>query len=163
MKSVRLLMMNITTLIILTLATFYLRAESQSNHFYAGSSIHYNVNDKDNDLTEKLGASIRAGYLFTPNWSIESSYGSYGRNVDGDNVYAYQLKGLYLHQLVSDFSLYTGIGGYVYDSKLNPSAVIGVKKQLDKKLSAQFSYEYLYKGHGDDDIYALSLGMNFYF
>lgn len=163
MKSERLLMMNIITLIVSILATFHLRAESQSNHFYAGSSIHYNVNDKDHDLTEKLGASIRAGYLFTPNWGIESSYGNYGRNVDGDNVYAYQLKGLYLHPLDSDFTLYTGIGGYVYDSKINPNAVIGVKKQLDKKLSAQFSYEYLYKGHGDDDIYSLSVGMNFYF
>ncbi|EKO3672281.1 outer membrane beta-barrel protein [Vibrio metschnikovii] len=163
MKSERLLMNNIIVLMVFTLATFHLKADSKSNHFYAGSSVHYNVNDKDYNITEKLAASIRAGYFFTPNWGIESSYGSYGRNQEGENFYAYQLKGLYLHQLDSDFTLYAGIGGYVYNSEINPSAVIGVKKQLDEKISAQFSYEYLYKGHGDDDIYSLSMGINFYF
>ncbi|MBC3619222.1 hypothetical protein [Vibrio metschnikovii] len=163
MKSERLLMIKVINLIVLILLTFSSRAEKTNNNFYVGSSLHYNVNDRDHNLTDSQSVSVRAGYLFTLNLGIESGYGSYGRNLNGNNIYAYQFRGLYLHHLDSDFTLYTGIGGYIYDTEINPTAVIGVKKQLDKKISTQFSYEYFYKGYGDDDIYSLSMGIDFYF
>ncbi|NAW61301.1 hypothetical protein CAG58_04920 [Vibrio sp. V31_P5A7T61] len=163
MKSKRFLMMKVINFIVLILVTIDSRAENIKNNFYVGSSLHYNVNDREYDLTDSQSVSVRAGYLFTLNLGIESSYGSYGRNLNGNNIYAYQFRGNYLHHLDSDFTLYTGIGGYIYDSEINPTAVIGVKKKLDKKISTQFSYEYFYKGYGDDDIYSLSMGINFYF
>ncbi|WP_217520378.1 porin family protein [Vibrio metschnikovii] len=163
MKFDRLLMFNIIAIVIPVLATFNLKAESKNNVFYTGVSAHYNINDKDGDLTEKLGSSVSLGYLFTPKWGIESIYGNYGKNLEGKNVYAYQIKGLYLYPLDSDFTLYMGVGSYFYDSEINPAAVIGVKKRLDEKTSAQFNYEYLYNGYINDDIYSLSVGINFYF